>query len=322
MTNPFVFIVGCPRSGTTLLQRMVNGHSQIAITSEARWVAECFEERRGVTSHGMVTPELISYLLNHPRFARLHIGREKLIALMQDGGPVSYPSFVTGIFDLYGRRKRKALAGNKTPAFVRKLGLLNTLWPQARFIHLIRDGRDVYLSVANWHKAYQPDKPGSYVTWREDPVSTTAFWWELNVRLGRQVGQSLGVGSYHELRYESLVTHPQEQCASLCTFLGLRYDDNMLRFHEGKTRNDPGLSAKRAWRPITSGLRNWGSQMPAEDTERFEAAAGELLDELGYPRAFPRQRREKLQSAARVRDLLAQDLLWRELEKGSDRRVR
>jgi hypothetical protein len=300
---------------------MVNGHSQIAITSEARWIAECFKERRGVTSHGMVTPELISYLLNNPRFAHLHIGREKLIAPMQDGGPVYYPSFVTGIFDQYGRRKRKALVGNKTAAFVRKLDLLNTLWPQARFIHLIRDGRDVYLSVANWHKAYQPDKPGSYVTWREDPASTTAFWWELNVRLGRQVGQSLGVGSYHELRYESLVTHPQEQCVPLCTFLGLRYDDNMLRFHEGKTRNDPGLSAKRAWRPITSGLRDWGSQMPAEDIERFEAAAGELLDELGYPRAFPRQRREKLQSAARVRGLLAQDSLWRELEKGSDRRV-
>jgi hypothetical protein len=61
--------------------------------------------------------------------------------------------------------------------------------------------------------------------------------------------------------------------------------------------------------------------MPAEDIERFEAASGELLDELGYPRAFPRQRREKLQSAARVRALLAQDALWRELEKGSDRRV-
>ena len=108
MTHAYVFILECPRLGTTLLQSMVNGRSQIAITSEAGWVAECFEEGRGVTTRGMVTPELISYLLNNPRFARLHIGREKLIALMQDGGPVSYPSFVTGISDQYGRRKRKA----------------------------------------------------------------------------------------------------------------------------------------------------------------------------------------------------------------------
>ena len=309
MVNPYVFIVGCPRSGTTLLQRMLNGHSEIAITSEARWIAECFEERRGLTPHGMVTPELISYLLGNPRFVRLHIGREKLMTLIEDGGSVSYSSFVTGTFDLYGRRKGKALVGNKTPAYVRKLDLLNSLWPKARIVHLIRDGRDVCLSVTNWQKAYQPDKPGSYVTWREDPVSTTALWWELNVRLGRQVGHSLEVGSYHELRYESLVSHPEEECASLCAFLGLRYDDAMLRFQEGKTRPDPGLSAKRAWRPITSGLRDWRSQMPSEDVERFEAAAGELLEELGYPRAIPHQGRGELERASRIRDLLAQDSL-------------
>ena len=322
MVNPYVFIVGCPRSGTTLLQRMVNEHSETAITSESRWIAECFEERRGLTPDGMVTPELISHLLANPRFERMHIGREKLLTLIQDSGAVSYSSFVTGIFDLYGTRKGKALVGNKTPAYVRKLDLLSTLWPKARFVHLIRDGRDVCLSVANWPKVYQADKPGSYTTWGEDPVSTTGLWWELNVRLGRQVGQSLEAGSYHEVRYESLVSHPRKELRSLCAFLGLRFDDAMLRFQEGNTKSDPSLSAKRAWRPITSGLRDWRSQMPAEDVERFEAAAGELLDELGYPRAFPRQRREGLERASRVRDLLAQDSLWvRDLEKRSPGRV-
>ena len=62
------------------------------------------------------------------------------------------------------------------------------------------------------------------------------------------------------------------------------YADTMLEFHEGRTKTKPGLDAKRAWLPITSGLRDWRSEMPTEDLERFEAAAGDLLDELGYER--------------------------------------
>src|SRR5262249_61378478 len=104
MSNPYVFIVGCPRSGTTLLQRIVNAHPQIAIMSESRWIAECFEERRGLTPDGTITSELASQLFENPRFARLHIGREKLMAPMREDGPGSYYSFVTHIFDLHVRR--------------------------------------------------------------------------------------------------------------------------------------------------------------------------------------------------------------------------
>jgi hypothetical protein len=74
----------------------------------------------------------------------------------------------------------------------------------------------------------------------------------------------------------------------------------MLRFHEGRTRDDPGLDAKDAWRPVTPGLRNWPAQMPAGDVERFEAAAGGLLDELGYPRGCAHPSPEAVRQAARA----------------------
>jgi hypothetical protein len=54
-------------------------------------------------------------------------------------------------------------------------------------------------------------------------------------------------------------------------------------------------------------LRNWSAQLPAQDNERFEAAVGALLEELGYARAVPRQRPEVLEHAARIRHLLAED---------------
>jgi hypothetical protein len=65
---------------------------------------------------------------------------------------------------------------------------------------------------------------------------------------------------------------------------------------------DLNLDAKKGWWPLTPGLRKWSEQMPAEDLERFEAAAGDLLEELGYPRACPHPPVETLARAARIRE--------------------
>ncbi len=82
----------------------------------------------------------------------------------------------------------------------------------------------------------------------------------------------------------------------------------MLRFYEGREKADFGLDAKKAWRPITPGLRDWRTQMPLDDTERFEAAAGNLLEELGYPRAVPDPPQEKLENATRIRHAFTQEV--------------
>lgn len=306
MTNPYVFIVGCPRSGTTLLRHIVGAHSQIIITPEAHWIAQWFEERRGLTPDGLLTPELVDLLLEHPKFALLQVGREELFALLETREPLSYASFVSGIFGLYGKAKGKNLVGNKTPDSVRKIDTLHALWPEARFVHLIRDGRDVALSLMKWQKVREK-KPGTFPTWEEDPVTTAALWWELNVRSGLQAAARLGSALYYEMHYESLVANAAGECAALCAFLELPYEEAMLRFYEAAASSETVVAAKPAWQPITPGLRDWRSEMAAGDVERFEAVAGELLDDLGYPRAFGRPRPESLESASRIRNLLAQD---------------
>jgi Sulfotransferase family len=314
--NPYLFIVGCPRSGTTLLRRLVDTHPLVAVIDEVRWIASFFERREGLTPEGLVTPELVDRLLAYDRFANLEISREQLRRSIDTADPVSYPTFVTGIFDLYGLAQGKSLVGDKTPRYVRRIATLHALWPHARFVHIIRDGRDVCMSILNWKKAERA--LGRFSTWEEDPITTAAVWWEWHVRLGREDGGSLAPQLYHEVRYETLVSEPAKECETLCDFLDLPYDDAMLKFHEGRAKMKPGRDAKRAWLPITSGLRVWSEQMPAEDLERFEAAAGDLLEELGYPRACPPPPEEKLARAARIRESFARDAsaLGKRLPKG------
>jgi Sulfotransferase family len=304
-----MFIVGCLRSGTTLLRRMADAHPQLAVIHETQWLPRWYERRIGITPEGRVSPELIDRLLEFPRFLELRIEREELERLLVGGRPVSYSSFVRGIFDLYGKAQGKSLVGEKSPGYVRHLPTLHELWPHARFVHIVRDGRDVCQSLMNWRKADR--NLGRFTTWTEDRATTAALWWEWHVRLGREEGRLLSADRYYELQHESLVADPARECAQLSSFLGLPYDEAMVRYQEHRVEGSWGRSAKGRWLPPTPGLRDWRSQMEAGDVERFEAAAGDLLGELGYTRAFPRPTRAALEHGERLRGRFAAEALAR-----------
>jgi hypothetical protein len=280
--NPYVFIVGAPRSGTTLLRRIVDAHPEIAITRETHWITKLLEGEDAVSPDSPVTPEVLNRLRRLPKFTRMELDRAAVDRMVARESPVGYAEFVTRVFDLYGQAQGKRLVGDKVPGYVRHIPTLHGLWPRARFVHLIRDGRDVGLSVRDWDKEIKSVTRIS--TFEEDPVSAMALWWEQLVRVGRESGGELADGLYHEVRYEQLVAAPSEECRRLCDFLDVTYDECMLRFHEGRTRDDARLDAKSAWRPITPGLRSWRDEMTKDDVERFEAVAGDLLDELRYER--------------------------------------
>ena len=299
--NPYVFFVGCPRSGTTLLGRMGNAHRELAVVHETRWIPRTFERREGLAANGVVTPSLVDRLCETRSLKPLGIDAAEMKTMIRAHQGDPFSEFVTALFDLYGRRRGKRLVGDKSPGYVRYLPMLHDMWPEARFVHIFRDGRDVCLSVLDWRKGAT-----HFSTFEEDPVTTTGVWWEWYVQLGREAGSRFGPNLYHEIRYESLVADPEREAVRLCHFLGIPYDRAMLRFHEGRTRSKPGLSTKSAWLPVTGGLRDWRTQMDPSDVLRFEAAAGDLLDELGYPREAPPVLRKERERAESIRERFAE----------------
>jgi hypothetical protein len=302
---PYLFIVGCARSGTTLLHRIVDAHPMVTITPEMHWISKR-PGADGGRDELLVTPEVVSELADHKRFSQFGLDREDFEGLLGPGESVPYREFLARLFELYGRVREKPLVGNKTPSYVRHLPELHGSWPEARFVHIVRDGRDVCLSVLGWKKVGKI--LGRYTTWEEDPVSTAALWWERKVRAGHEAGAAFGPGLYHEMRYEDLILDPEGECRALCRFLDLSYDTVMIRFSEGKTRTDltdARRMPKKAWLPVTSGLRDWRTEMESWDVERFEAVAGDLLDDFGYERAFPQS--EAMEHAARMRESFVRD---------------
>jgi hypothetical protein len=297
--NPCLFVIGCPRSGTTLLARMLGAHPDLAIVNETHWLGRWYEKRKDLTKEGLATPQLLDRLLEHRKFAQ-HFGltRDELERLA-GREPLPYATLMSRLFDGYAAKRGKRLAGDKDPGYVKYADTLHELWPRARFVHLIRDGRDVALSAMSWSKARRLAR--RFPTWQNDPAATAALWWEYHVRLGKEAGARLGASSYRELRYEALVTQPEAELRAICAFLDLPYNGAMLRYHEGRTKDDPALDAKQAWLPPTEGLRDWRAQMSPNDLERFEAAGGRLLDELGYERAVAQPSPDALARAAVLR---------------------
>lgn len=283
--TPFLFVVGCPRSGTTLLQRMLDHHPDLAVANDTHFVARAIEklapEWVGPAQAGEdvpLTDALREGLPSYHRFGRLGVSRDRVAdALAEADG---YRDLVARLYGEFARSRGKRFAGEKTPDFVRRLPLLHGLFPAARVLHIVRDGRDVALSLLDW--ANQDRGPGKIPLWREQPVAVSALWWRWQVRAGRD--ERPAATPYAEVRYESLVADPERELQSIAWFLDLPYAEAMARFHRGKERRGAGLSAKSAWLPATRGLRDWRKSMDERDVALFEALAGDLLDELGLER--------------------------------------
>ena len=282
-SNPYLFVVGAARSGTTMLQRMLDAHPLLAVVNETYWLPRKYRERTGLTRDGQVTAALFPLLLNSPKFERMGFGKDDLQRIADDGAPIRYVDFVGALFGEYARRQGKQLAGDKTPGYVRRMAQLHELWPEARFVHIIRDPRDVCLSLLDWPGGERT--AGQFGTWHLDRVVSSALYWRYSVAMGREAGEVLGTGLYCETRYEDLVAATESELGRLCDFLTIPCDPAMQTYHVGRSRPKPGRSSKAQWLPPTRGLRDWTTQLAAHDRAAIEVAVGELLDEFRYPPA-------------------------------------
>jgi hypothetical protein len=171
---------------------------------------------------------------------------------------------------------RKPRWGDKTPEYVHHLGELLAIFPDARVIHVIRDGREVAASLAE-----RPFAPPTAVV--------ASFRWRRDVRIGRSAGRWLGPERYLEVKLEELTREPERVTRDICRFLGEEYEPAMLDYPARFPARylGPEHPHKHLSRPPTPGLRDWRAGLPVRDVRAVEAVCAELLVALGYE--VPRQ---------------------------------
>ncbi len=270
MSVPPLFVLGVSRSGTTMLRVILDRSPGIAIPDETFFVPQ-LAHRHG----GVVDPdELLEDVRRLPRLAAWEVPLEDIAARLRPG--MTTGEALDAVFQAYAGKHGKPRWGDKTPMYMRHLGLIDRLVPEAQYVHLIRDGRDAALAFL--------DMPEGVVTrtWAH-PRSPAGFAceWRTEVRRARGLGRRIGASRYHEIRYEELVADTEAVLRSICAFADLPFEPAMLEF-----AGNVDVSAKphhqRLLQPPTRGVREWREQMSEGDVRAFEAVAGDLLSELGY----------------------------------------
>ncbi|MDQ3914353.1 MAG: sulfotransferase [Actinomycetota bacterium] len=251
---------------------MLNAHREVAVPPESRFVVELWtgEERVRVR-------ELLAKLASHPRFEAWDLPIEMVEHELHGIEEARYADAIEAAYRAYARVNGKKRWGDKTPRYVESIPLLARLWPASRFVHLVRDGRNVALSYAD-------------VPFGPKTVAKAAQLWATRVRRGIETGRALG-SRYIEIRYEDLVEDAEGEAKDLCEFLALDFDSGMLDYTE-RARGAVLPRAQKynphvAERPISK-VRSWEQSMPEAHVEVFEAVAGDVLSELGYERRHPR----------------------------------
>jgi hypothetical protein len=271
---PFPFMVSSGRAGTTLLRAMLNAHPDMAVPPETFFVARLLPQRDRWEGPGAFDAErFVSDMLVNERFGRWELAEDVVRDGVRARRPRDYPDAVRALYALYAESQGKTRYADKTPVYIYEMPALADAFPEARFVHVIRDGRDV-----------APALVGMDV--RPNGLPEAALLWRERVEAGVEAGRELGPGRYLELRYEELVSEPEAVLRRLCEFVALDYDPAMMRYRETAgevVARDGGAERHRGlFMEPTAGLRDWRADLTAEEVEIIELLAGETLAALGY----------------------------------------
>jgi len=270
-----VFLFGMERSGTTLLSMMVGAHPAFAVPLATTGMWLSFARRLddyGRLGTARELERLVDDLLGHERI-RLwdaELERDRIL----EGLPLGdYGAVVARFHAEYARQMGKSRWANVDIATLDAMDEVNAWLPDACFVHILRDGRDVALS----HQT-MPYGAGNIAECAEAWVRRTTT----NIKMGR----ILGPERYHLIRYEDLILDPPAALARLCRFLGVAFSTDMLAYPAMTERKVP---EDRRWLwpaldqpPDRTKVGRWKTAMSRAQRIVFEGAASQTLKELGY----------------------------------------
>jgi hypothetical protein len=239
--RPF-FLVGAERSGSTMLRLMLDHHGQIACSSEFEYSVDLMPDHEG-------WPPLEAY---HDALATHRIFQSHRYAI--DPG-LSYPALVNSFLVQFRERRGKPVIGATVH---RHFDRLLRIWPDALFIHLLRDGRDVARSCVG-------------MGWAGNVWTGVEPWIEAE-RLWESVRASLPPNRSIEIRFEDLIRGPVEELTRVCTFLGVAYDPAMLSYPERSTFAPPDPKLVQQWR----------SKLSEREIQLVEGRIADMLVARGY----------------------------------------
>lgn len=262
MQDRAFFIVGCGRSGTSLLRGLLNGHPEVAIPLESLFITDFLRKADDLTAG-----ELRALIADEPELREwgLQVDPADL------KGCQTVAEMVDRLHREYAAGQGKRRWGNKTPRFVRWLDLIHAHFPEARFIHVVRDPRAVASSLirSNVHRS---------TAWH------SARRWQRDVAAGLRFEAAVPT-SILRVRYEDLTREPSSVLSEVCRFLDLEFEPGRMR--EGLGTSEYSVFYENIHANLQSGITDkyvdrWKSDLSVDELRVVESICAPLMSELGY----------------------------------------
>ena len=238
-----IFLVGAERSGTTVLRLMLDHHPEITWCSEFEYSVDRVSDEGEWPSLDVYCAWLETHRIFHAHQFTID-------------PTLSYPELMTSFLVQQRDRHQKPVLGATVH---RHFDRLLKLWPDARFIHIVRDGRDVTRSCIR-------------IGWAGNVWTGIERWMEAE-QLWSNLKESLPANRYVETTYEQLITDPEGVLAQICAFIGVEYSPAMMAYAESSTYNKPDA------RLITK----WKKSMSEHEIRLVESRIADMLIQRGYP---------------------------------------
>lgn len=271
-----VFVIGCHRSGTNLLYDMLLSAGGFAVYRGYLPIYKMLIPRFGSMDATESRKQIVDTWMHSKGFRRsgLEAGdlAARLIEDCRNGG-----DFIRIVMDSVARQQGAPRWAVYDPDNVLYLPRIKADIPGALFVHIVRDGRDIALSLKKMGE-FRP------IPWSRKPASleATALYWRWMVQTGRRNGQ-LFPDDYLEVRYEELVTSPQQTLQDLGRFIGRDLDYAQIQSNKLGRLQETNSSFRQSRGPVeTNPINRWKKMLSPEEVRRLEALVGDCLQESGY----------------------------------------
>lgn len=269
------FIVGSDRSGTTLLRLIVNQHSQLSVPAETWFLIDLVDEfGLDQTLDAAAVERAIEIVKAKGRWKNFSVTDAQFAEIVRHA-PMGLAEFFDRLMTYEIEGTGKPVWVDKSPEYVLHLDWLAPLFPEARFIHISRDGRDVFESL-------QPRRWRGRTPWR------IGQYWAACIDSADRARSALPADRWLWIKYEDLVLDLDVTVKQVCAFLGVAFEPAMLDFHESAAGNVPeqslvkGFHKKLLRPPAATDVYRWKRAKPRAQMTMFEAVVDHQLARAGY----------------------------------------
>lgn len=283
--KPPIFIIGNPRSGTTLFRLMLSAHPNIYIAQECGFLEYFYNKYKDFHGEKKLIDNYIKDVLNSRKIEFWNLDETGLKSFVYDRTPNNYKELAASIYEYYGEKfyPDKNRWGDKNNYYLHHIEKIYDIYPEVKFLHIVRDGRDVVRSYLDLSKTkdnskYSPDLPKTIQSASKD--------WVNNLNDISNSFKKINSDNIFEFRYEDLVMFPQKKLGEICDFLNEPFSDNMINYNQSNVDKEP--EEFDGWKKtlnkglVKTRINKWKKELSNKEIKTVEKIASDILIKYNY----------------------------------------